>query len=124
MVLAATNRIDSIDPALRRPGRFDNVVYIGLPDVQSREKQFSFYLNEQVKNIDFHRLAEISDGYSCADVAGICRKIKEKILDSLINGDEAEIDQATCEKVIEQTNRTLSIQEIDEYKQMARFERC
>lgn len=124
MVLAATNRIDSIDPALRRPGRFDNVVYIGLPDVQSREKQFSFYLNEQVKNIDFHRLAEISDGYSCADVAGICRKIKEKILDSLINGDEAEINQATCEKVIEQTNRTLSIQEIDEYKQMARFERC
>lgn len=124
MVLAATNRIDSIDPALRRPGRFDNVVYIGLPDVQSREKQFSFYLNEQVKNIDFHRLAEISDGYSCADVAGICRKIKEKILDSLINGDEAEIDQATCENVIEQTNRTLSIQEIDEYKQMARFERC
>lgn len=124
MVLAATNRIDSIDPALRLPGRFDNVVYIGLPDVQSREKQFSFYLNEQVKNIDFHRLAEISDGYSCADVAGICRKIKEKILDSLINGDEAEINQATCEKVIEQTNRTLSIQEIDEYKQMARFERC
>lgn len=124
MVLAATNRIDSIDPALRRPGRFDNVVYIGLPDVQSREKQFSFYLNEQVKNIDFHRLAEISDGYSCADVAGICRKIKEKILDSLINGDETEINQATCEKVIEQTNRTLSIQEIDEYKQMARFERC
>ena len=59
VVLAATNRADMIDPALLRPGRFDKIISIPLPDKDSADA------------IDFEKLAEMTDGLSSADVASI-----------------------------------------------------
>lgn len=123
IVLAATNRIDMIDPALRRPGRFDQIVYIGLPDIESREKQFEFYLKDQLSDLNYNRFAQLSEGFSCADIAGACRKIKEVILDALIEEKEITLSQKDCEKVIKNTNKTLSDIEIAEYMQLKSFER-
>ncbi|NBK98903.1 MAG: ATP-binding protein, partial [Erysipelotrichia bacterium] len=122
MVLAATNRIYDIDPALKRPGRFDNVLYIGLPDLASREKQFAYHLS-QFENLDFMELAKQSEHYTCADISGVCRKIKEKKLDALINDVDISIDQALCLSVLANTNRTLSDKEIELYELMRNNER-
>jgi ATP-dependent Zn protease len=46
VIFAATNRVNHLDSALLRPGRFDKVVHVGIPDAQSREKLFEFYLSK------------------------------------------------------------------------------
>ena len=78
VVLAATNRADMIDPALLRPGRFDKIISIPLPDKDSRKKVLEIHSNDipladkdSVDAIDFEKLAEMTDGLSSADVASI-----------------------------------------------------
>ncbi len=79
VVLAATNRADMIDPALLRPGRFDKIIQIPLPDKESRKKILEINAERipaitDVKNpehVDFDKLAESTDGLSGADVAAI-----------------------------------------------------
>ena len=78
VVLAATNRADMIDPALLRPGRFDKIISIPLPDKDSRKKVLEIHSkdipladNNSPDKIDFEKLAEMTDGLSSADVASI-----------------------------------------------------
>ncbi|KAK6853334.1 AAA family ATPase [Apiospora arundinis] len=72
-VLAATNRPDALDPALLRPGRFDVMIYVPLPDEKAREAIFSHKAKElHFKDIDAAALAKQSDGYSGAELAQIC----------------------------------------------------
>ena len=78
VVLAATNRADMIDPALLRPGRFDKIISIPLPDKDGRKMVIEIHskdipLADQngPDKIDFEKLAEITDGLSSADVASI-----------------------------------------------------
>ncbi|MDC0170167.1 CDC48 family AAA ATPase [Candidatus Nitrosopelagicus sp.] len=78
VVLAATNRADMIDPALLRPGRFDKIIQIPLPDKDSRKMVIEIHskdipLADQngPDKIDFEKLAELTDGLSSADVASI-----------------------------------------------------
>jgi len=79
VVLAATNRADMIDPALLRPGRFDKIISIPLPDKDSRKKILEINSEEIpiVKDkaspdaIDFEKIAVDTDGMSGADVAAI-----------------------------------------------------
>ena len=78
VVLAATNRADMIDPALLRPGRFDKIISIPLPDKDSRKKVLEIHSKDipladkdSADAIDFEKLAEMTDGLSSADVASI-----------------------------------------------------
>ncbi|KAK8106280.1 AAA family ATPase [Apiospora kogelbergensis] len=72
-VLAATNRPDALDPALLRPGRFDVMIYVPLPDEKAREAIFSHKAKElHFKDVDASTLAKQSDGYSGAELAQIC----------------------------------------------------
>lgn len=72
-VLAATNRQGVIDPALKRAGRFDRIVEIGLPDAESREAILRLYTQsiKHQKDIDFGYLARQSNGMSGADLKNI-----------------------------------------------------
>ena len=78
IVLAATNRADMIDPALLRPGRFDKIIQIPMPDKESR-LQILKINSEDIPladqngpdKIDYDKLAEMTDGLSGADVAAI-----------------------------------------------------
>ena len=69
-VLAATNRIDILDPALLRPGRFDRVVEVPLPDFETRAEIFKIHTKGMsiADEIDFEYLASITDGMSGADI--------------------------------------------------------
>jgi len=79
VVLAATNRADMIDPALLRPGRFDKIIQIPLPDKESRKKILEINAEEipfekdpnSPDYVNFNKLAEGTDGFSGADVAAI-----------------------------------------------------
>ena len=75
MVMAATNRPDMVDPALLRPGRFDRLVLIGKPDLESRLRILEVQTREMpLINIDLIDIAQLTDGYVGADLAALCRE--------------------------------------------------
>ncbi len=76
VVLAATNRPDLLDPALLRPGRFDKLIYIPLPNKEARVKIFKVHTRKMplADDVNFEELAEKTDGYTGADIAAVCRE--------------------------------------------------
>ncbi len=73
-VIAATNRIDIIDPALLRPGRFDRLIEVPLPDYKSRIEIFRVHTRRMklAEDIDLEELARLTDGASGAEIKAIC----------------------------------------------------
>ncbi|KAK4345736.1 hypothetical protein RND71_035912 [Anisodus tanguticus] len=75
-IIGATNRPDIIDPALLRPGRLDQLIYIPLPDEDSRHQIFKACLRKSPlsKDIDLRALAKYTQGFSGADITEICQR--------------------------------------------------
>ncbi|ORB55540.1 AAA family ATPase [Mycobacterium persicum] len=72
-VLGATNAPWDVDPALRRPGRFDRMIFVGLPDAESRAGIVRFHLKDRpVAGIDPAAIAGRTEGFSGADLAHVC----------------------------------------------------
>ena len=72
-VLGATNAPWDVDPALRRPGRFDRVIFVGLPDSEARAEIVRFHLRERpAAGINLKSVAARTDGFTGADLAHIC----------------------------------------------------
>lgn len=76
IVIGATNLPDSLDPALRRPGRFDREIAIGIPDAQSRRQIIDIHTRSMplIDTVDLDHLAEITHGFTGADLAALCRE--------------------------------------------------
>ncbi len=76
LVIGSTNRIDMIDPALLRPGRFDKLISIGLPEGNTRLEIFRIHTKEMpiAKDVNLKELARRTDGYSGADIEAMCRE--------------------------------------------------
>lgn len=76
LVIGATNRADILDPAVLRPGRFDAVVFVPPPDKPARVEIFKVHTKNMPleKDVNFNALAEMTDGYSGADIEGLCRE--------------------------------------------------
>ncbi|MBU4139824.1 MAG: proteasome-activating nucleotidase [Euryarchaeota archaeon] len=71
-IVAATNRIDLLDPALLRPGRFDRIIEIPLPDAEGRREILRIHTrNMKLDNVKFDELLKITDGLSGADLKAI-----------------------------------------------------
>jgi transitional endoplasmic reticulum ATPase len=103
LVLAATNRPDMIDPAMLRPGRFDVVVEIALPD--ERERLSILQVQARGKpidsGVDFEVLAARTAGLTGADLGAICNRaalnaIREKIAESTGSGTELTVSSPLC----------------------------
>ena len=75
-IIGATNRPDIIDPALMRPGRLDQLIYIPLPDLASRIQVFKSVLRKSpiAKDVDIEYLAHKTEGFSGADITEICQR--------------------------------------------------
>lgn len=74
-IIAATNRVDILDPALLRPGRFDRLIEIPLPDVGARKEIFSIYIRKmkvRLEDFDLERIARMTEGFSGADIRNVC----------------------------------------------------
>jgi transitional endoplasmic reticulum ATPase len=76
VVIGATNRPDIIDPALLRPGRFDELIMVPVPDLESRRKIFQVHLQKMplAKDVDVEELVMLTEQYTGADVAALVRK--------------------------------------------------
>jgi transitional endoplasmic reticulum ATPase len=73
VVVAATNRVDMIDAALLRPGRFDKIIFVPNPDVNTRKKILQIHTKGKPlgQGIDFRKISEITEGFSGADITGV-----------------------------------------------------
>ncbi len=76
VVIGATNRPDIIDPALIRPGRFDELIIVPVPDKSTRKKIFQVHTMKMAldEDIDIDALVELTDEYTGADIAAVCKK--------------------------------------------------
>ena len=112
VVIGSTNRPDIIDPSLLRPGRFDSRVLVTAPDMDARREVFKIHTKDMpLKNVDLDELARRTEGYSGADVEGICREAALNALREDINSEEVtgkhfdlalkKIKPSISEKIIE-----------------------
>ncbi|MDY2809686.1 MAG: ATP-dependent zinc metalloprotease FtsH [Candidatus Faecousia sp.] len=99
IILAATNRPESLDPALTRPGRFDRRVPVELPDLVGREAILKVHARKikLAENVDFHTVARMASGASGAELANI---INEAALRAVRSG-RTVVEQADLEESIE-----------------------
>ncbi|MCD6547380.1 MAG: CDC48 family AAA ATPase [Nanoarchaeota archaeon] len=82
VVIAATNRPNSIDPALRRPGRFDREIEIGIPDTKGRLEILKIHTRNMplAKDVNLKKIAEITHGFVGADLAALCKEAAMNVL--------------------------------------------
>ena len=99
IILAATNRPESLDPALTRPGRFDRRVPVDLPDLKGREEILKVHAKKIkiVQDVDFNHIARMASGASGAELANI---VNEAALRAVRSG-RSEATQADLEESIE-----------------------
>ena len=73
IVMAATNRVDILDPALLRPGRFDRQVYVGLPDIQGRKEVLQVHSRAKplAEDVNLETLAKSTSGFTGADLENL-----------------------------------------------------
>mgnify|MGYP000548422233 FL=1 len=111
MFMGATNVPWQLDPAVLRPGRFDEKVYIPLPDLPARRKMLQMYLEYRplADDVDLDALAVRLEGYSGADIHYICNQAAVvPFLQSVASGQEGDITQAILEQVIAETPRSVT----------------
>ncbi|MCO5561673.1 hypothetical protein L7F22_015294 [Adiantum nelumboides] len=141
-IIGATNRPDIIDPALLRPGRLDQLIYIPLPDEASRLKIFQACLRKSpvAKDVDLNVLAHHTQGFSGADITEICQRackyaIRENIEKDIEHerrkgenpeameedevDDVAEIKAAHFEESMKYARRSVSDADIRKYQAFA-----
>src|SRR3989344_6289046 len=86
VVIGATNRINSLDPALRRPGRFDREIQIGVPNKKARLNILKIHTRNMplTKDVKLAQLAEISHVFVGADLAALCKEAAMSVIRNII----------------------------------------
>ena len=82
VIIAATNRLDMIDTALLRPGRFDKIVFVPKPNLGTRLKILEIYAKEKpiTSEVNLQRIAELTDGFSGADMSAVANTAVSLVL--------------------------------------------
>ncbi|WZZ81577.1 hypothetical protein YC2023_102149 [Brassica napus] len=110
-IIGATNRPDIIDPALLRPGRLDQLIYIPLPDEESRYQIFKSCLRKSpvAKDVDLRALAKYTRGFSGADITEICqRSCKYAIRENIEKDIEKERKRAEAPEAMEEDEEEIA----------------
>jgi len=100
-----------MDPALMRPGRTDRILFVDLPDSTARASIFKVILKVEdvAPDIDYAKLANLTEGYSGADIRAICGRASELALDAEESqGKEFSINNAFLERGVSETPRSVS----------------
>lgn len=103
IVIGATNMPNLIDPALRRPGRFDREITIGIPDKTGREEILQIHTRGMplAEDVNLKRLAEITHGFVGADLAALCREAAMSCLRTIFPKIDFGLDQIPYETLLE-----------------------
>ncbi|GBG36614.1 ATPase AAA [Mycobacterium montefiorense] len=103
-VLGATNAPWDVDPALRRPGRFDRMIFVGLPDAEARTGILrSHMVDRPVAGIDLKSIAKRTDGFSGADLAHVCDSATQLAMSASMRSGQvrpvtmADVDEAAAQ---------------------------
>lgn len=112
-VIASSNRPDLIDPAVRRKGRLDQIIYIPVPDKDAREGMFKIHMKDRPSetNIDYSKLADMTQNYVASDIAYIVNDAATRAFE-----DNIDITQALLEEVINENNPSVSQDDIRFYE--------
>lgn len=117
IVLGATNRPDMLDPALMRPGRFDRIVYVPVPEKVGREEILKIHASEvPIKNKDkiIHLVAEQTEGYTGADIEALVREAAMIALRE--NRDAKEVTETHFKKAMERVAPSVTKSDQERYK--------
>ncbi len=107
MVIGATNRPHGVDPALRRPGRFDREIEIPLPDKQGRLEILQIHTRNAplAKDVDLRKLAEITHGFTGADLAALVKEAAMNALRRVLP--KIDLEEEIPPEIIESLNITM-----------------
>lgn len=99
ILMCATNRMEFLDDALKRPGRLDKHIYIGNPDIKTRHQLFEIHTRNKPlsEDVNIEELAKSTHGYSCADIKNICNQASL----FAVREDKDILSQANFENAIE-----------------------
>ena len=128
IVLAATNRADMIDPALLRPGRFDKIIQIPLPDKESRKSILKINADKiptiseenDPKHVDFDKLAELTDGLSGADTASIANTAVSLVIHEFLDShpDVKDIEKTSIDAKVTMKHFEEAVKKVREQKDL------
>ena len=128
IVLAATNRADMIDPALLRPGRFDKIIQIPLPDKESRrsilkinaEKIPTITDESDPNHIDYEKLSDLTDGLSGADTAAIANTAVSLVIHEFLdkNPDVKDIEKKDVDAKVTMKHFEEAVKKVREQKDL------
>ncbi|WP_456468288.1 CDC48 family AAA ATPase, partial [Archaeoglobus sp.] len=101
IVIGATNRPDSLDPALRRPGRFDREIEIGVPDKEGRKEILEIHTRKMplAEDVDLEELAELTNGFVGADLEALCKEAAMHALRRVIPEIDIEAEEIPAELI-------------------------
>lgn len=111
VVLAATNRPQALDPALLRPGRFDELIYVSPPDEAARKAIFQKVAAARKSwhpDVDIDKLARETEGYSGAEIKGICAAAGVAAYDRYIAGGEPLVTMEDLERAVRNQKRQIT----------------
>ena len=120
-VLAATNHPENIDRAILRTGRIDEMVYIDMPDKESRKSLFAYELSKlPTEMIDTDRLAALTEGYNCSDISYIVKSAARTTFNAAIrnHGGMQGITQKVLEESISAKSPSVTARDLREYERV------
>jgi transitional endoplasmic reticulum ATPase len=122
IVLAATNRVDMMDTALLRPGRFDKIIYIPNPDKNTRERILQIHVRGKPigKDVDLKRIAEITEGFSGAEVSSVVNTTVSLVLHEYLQKYPAPEEAAkhTSEALVSMKNFEEAVKNVRRQREM------
>ena len=115
VVIGATNRPDSLDPALRRPGRFDREIEIGVPDSEERKEVLEIHTRNMplADDVDLDKIANTTHGCVGADLESLCKEAAMRVVRRIlpeIKSDDEEIPEEVMKKIVVTGNDFKSAQ--------------
>lgn len=119
LLLGATNKPWSVDPAALRPGRFGKQIYVGLPDRTARKAIIQYCLKDVPveDGFPFDKIADTTEGFSGADMAEMCSRAKKKaILRQIDSGKDEVVTHEDIQMILKKLSQSVSAEQLIEYE--------
>lgn len=122
-IIAATNHPECIDKAILRTERIDEMIYVDMPDKAARESLFRLSLSNRptAENIDYAKLADLTNGYNCSDISYIVKLASRKMFNASIAEKDKPykvISQEQLEEAISNKQPSVSNRDLREYERI------
>ncbi|MCX7841424.1 MAG: ATP-binding protein, partial [Anaerolineae bacterium] len=122
MFIGATNEPWALDPAVLRPGRFDEKIYIPLPDLAARRKMLELNLKGKplAADVNLDELAQMLEGYSGADIRNICDKASAiPFIEAVRSGTDRNIELRDFLTVLKQVKPSVAKKDLERFEKFA-----